>query len=53
MFDPGRRHWLQFSSLGIGAIAVGEMLMRDNVARADAVAAEADDPWPHHRAAAK
>ncbi|MCA9137310.1 MAG: DUF1501 domain-containing protein [Planctomycetales bacterium] len=50
--DYSRRDFLRFSTHGIGAIAIGEMLARDGVVRAAAVAPEADDPWPHHKAAA-
>lgn len=61
--ETSRREFLQFATQGIGAIAVGEMLLRDGVARADTVtfraqasqriAPQAADPWPHHQAAAK
>lgn len=50
--DLSRRDLLRFSTHGIGAIAIGEMLARDGVASAGSVAAEAADPWPHHQAAA-
>lgn len=61
--DQTRRDFLRFSTQGIGAIAVGEMLLRDGVAHADTVTSPADAsqgvapqasaPWPHHQAAAK
>ena len=38
-FNPNRRDFLSFASSGIGAIALGELLVRDGVARAD----DADD----------
>ena len=51
--DSTRRDVLQFSAPGIGAIALGELLMRDGAARADMQPPEAADPWPHHRPYAK
>lgn len=48
-----RRDFLSFSTLGIGAIAVGELLTRDGLAVADQVPPQASDPWPHHHASAK
>lgn len=43
-----RRDFLSFSSTGIGAIAMADLLLRDGVARADRVPGRAADPWPHH-----
>lgn len=50
--DRSRRDFLTFAAQGIGAIAVGELLTRDGVARADSIAPQAADPWPHHPAVA-
>lgn len=47
--ESTRRDWLRFATHGIGAIAVGEMLARDNLASAEVVAPQAAVPWPHHR----
>jgi len=44
-----RREFLSFSSAGIGAIAMADLLVRDGVARADRVPGRAAVPWPHHR----
>ena len=43
-----RREFLSFSSAGIGAIAMADLLLRDGVARADPVPGRAAVPWPHH-----
>ncbi|MCO8122949.1 DUF1501 domain-containing protein [Stieleria sp. TO1_6] len=51
--EPSRRDILRFSAQGIGAIALGELLVRDGVAQAGSVAPQATDPWPHHPAIAK
>ena len=51
--NSSRRDFLSFSTLGIGAIALGDLLTRDGVAHAAAVPGQAADPWPHHQAAAK
>ncbi|MBM80347.1 MAG: hypothetical protein CMJ78_07110, partial [Planctomycetaceae bacterium] len=48
-----RRDFLSFSSLGIGAIALSDMLLRDGLARAEGVPSQAADPWPHHDAKVK
>lgn len=51
--EATRREFLKFSTQGIGASAVGEMLCRDGLAHAGSVPPQASDPWPHHRPAAK
>jgi hypothetical protein len=51
--EHSRRDLLRFSVQGIGAIALGELLARDGVARAESIAPQAADPWPHHRSTAK
>jgi len=51
--DQSRRDFLQFSTMGLGAVALGDMLVRDGVARADGVPPQAADPWPHHDSKAK
>jgi len=43
-----RRSFLKFSLHGIGSVALTDLLLRDRVVRAEAVPAEAADPWPHH-----
>ena len=48
-----RRDFLSFSTLGIGAIALGQLLREDGVARAATVPPQAADPGPHHRQTAK
>ncbi len=50
---PGRRDFLSFAASGIGAVAMGELLVRDGVARADFVPGQAAVPWPHHSPRAK
>ncbi len=51
--DQSRRSFLQFSSQGIGAIALGEILLRDGVVKADTLPPQTSDPWPHHPPAAR
>ena len=48
-----RRDFLSFATSGIGAVAMGELLVRDGVARADVVPGHASVPWPHHEPRAK
>ena len=43
-----RREFLSFTTAGIGAIAMADLLVRDGVARADPVPGGASVPWPHH-----
>ena len=43
-----RRSFFEFSSAGIGAVAVAELLSRDGVVKAEPVPGAASDPWPHH-----
>ena len=48
-----RRDFLSFASSGIGAIATADLLVRDGVARAEAVPVQAAATWPHHQPRAK
>ena len=48
-----RRDFFSFAAKGIGAVALTDLLLREQTrsgfARADNVPSEAADPWPHHK----
>lgn len=48
-----RRDFLSFGTYGIGAVALAELLIRDNVVQADAVPGDPSVHWPHHESRAK
>ncbi len=48
-----RRGFLSFSTAGIGAVALSELLRRDGAVHAESVPGRASIPWPHHAPRAK
>jgi hypothetical protein len=54
--STSRRDFFSFAGQGIGAVALTDLLLREQtrngVARADGLPSEAGDPWPHHKSKA-